>query len=130
MESDFREARVTVVGLGLMGGSLAAALSSANACRQVVGVARRASTVATARALRFIHWGTTDLREGIQDADMVVLATPVGDILQRIAEIGLMLKPVASSSTGNTKGHLPGHGGLPAHVHFWGTSMCGKESRG
>ncbi|HHX65649.1 MAG TPA: prephenate dehydrogenase [Chloroflexi bacterium] len=133
MESDFREARVTVVGLGLMGGSLAAALSSANACRQVVGVARRASTVATARALRFIHWGTTDLREGIQDADMVVLATPVGDILQRIAEIGPMLKPgCVLIDVGSTKGAIcRAMEALPAHVQpLGGHPMCGKESSG
>ena len=76
-----------------MGGSLAAALSSTQACRQVVGIARRRSTLTTALDLRFIHRGTADVQEGVREADIVILATPVRDILARIKALGPILKP-------------------------------------
>ena len=84
MEVDFASIQVTIVGLGLMGGSLAAALTSMTNCAKVVGVARRPSTLATAKMLRFIDEGTTDLQKGVSDADVVIIATPVRDILNKI----------------------------------------------
>jgi len=127
------EAQVTIVGLGLMGGSLAAALSTAGACRQVVGVARRRSTLATAQELRFIHKGTLDLREGVRDADIVILATPVQDILTRIGTIGSMLKSgCLLMDIGSTKRAIcQAMVNLPAHVQpLGGHPMCGKETSG
>ena len=131
---DFLEqAQVTIVGLGLMGGSLAAALSSEGACRQVVGVARRRSTLTTALALRFIHRGTTDLEEGVRHADIVILATPVSDILAKIENIGPLLKPdCLLMDVGSTKGAIcEAMQHMPAHVQpIGGHPMCGKESSG
>jgi prephenate dehydrogenase len=127
------EAQVTIVGLGLMGGSLAAALSGAGACRQVVGVARRRSTLATAEELRFIHKGTTDLHEGVCDADVVILATPVRDILNRIEAIGHLLKPgCVLMDIGSTKRAISeAMATLPLHVQpLGGHPMCGKETSG
>lgn len=127
------EARVAVVGLGLMGGSLAAALSTMGACREVVGVARRRSTLTTALDLRFIHRGTMDLREGVAGADVVVLATPVQDILAKIAVIGPMLKPGSLlMDVGSTKQAIcRAMEAMPGHVQpLGGHPMCGKETSG
>lgn len=133
MPFSLRDAQVTVVGLGLMGGSLAAALSATHACRQVVGVARRPSTLATAQALRFIQRGFADLDEGAREADLVVLATPVRDILARIATIGPALKPgCVLLDVGSTKRAIcRAMEGLPSHVQpLGGHPMCGKETSG
>jgi len=127
------DAQVTVVGLGLMGGSLAAALSTLGACRQVVGVARRRSTLTTALDLRFIHKGTTDLQEGVAEADIVVLATPVQDIIAKIGIIGPMLKPQCLlMDVGSTKQAIcQAMEALPGHVQpMGGHPMCGKEASG
>ena len=127
------DAQVTVVGLGLMGGSLAAALSTLGACRQVVGVARRRSTLSTALDLRFIHRGTTDLQEGVAEADIVVLATPVQDIIAKIGIIGPMLKPQCLlMDVGSTKQAIcQAMEALPGHVQpMGGHPMCGKEASG
>ena len=127
------DAQVTVVGLGLMGGSLAAALRSAESCRRVVGVARRPITLQTARSLRFIHEGTTDLREGVRGADVVVLATPVRDILDKIATIGPLLKDgCLLIDVGSTKRAIcAAMESLPPHVQpIGGHPMCGKERSG
>jgi len=127
------DARVAIVGLGLMGGSLAAALSTQGACRQVVGVARRRSTLTMALDLRFIHKGTSDLQEGVAEADIVVLATPVQDILAKIEVIGSMLKPgCLLMDVGSTKQLIcQAMESLPPHVQPMGAHpMCGKETSG
>lgn len=127
------EARVTIVGLGLMGGSLAAALSSLSGCRQVVGVARRRTTLTTALALRFIRQGTTELEEGVRDSDVVILATPVRDILAKIGLIGPLLKPdCLLMDVGSSKEAIcEAMERLPAHVQpLGGHPMCGKETSG
>lgn len=133
MEPGFADAQVTIVGLGLMGGSLAAALTSRGACRRVIGVARRPSTLRTALDLRFIHEGTTDLQAGVRQADLVILATPVRDILAKIEIIGPMLKPGAVVlDVGSTKKAIcEAMAALPSHVQpVGGHPMCGKESSG
>ena len=124
MESDFSACQVTVVGLGLMGGSLAAALRSTGACRKVVGVARRSVTLTTARMLQFIDEGTTDLAKGVADADLVVLATPVRDILDKLAMIGPLLKPgCVIMDVGSTKAEIcAAMRRLPEHVQPVGST--------
>ncbi|NLG50974.1 MAG: prephenate dehydrogenase [Chloroflexi bacterium] len=133
MEPGFADAQVTIVGLGLMGGSLAAALTSRRACRRVVGVARRPLTLRTALDLRLIHEGTTDLQEGVRQADLVILATPVRDILAKLEIIGPMLKPGSIVlDVGSTKKAIcEAMAALPEHVQpVGGHPMCGKESSG
>jgi prephenate dehydrogenase len=133
MEHDLAEATVAIVGLGLMGGSLAAALSTAKACRRIVGVARRHSTLSMAQDLRFIQAGTSDVQQGVAEADIVILATPVRDVLDKIATLGPSLKPgVVLMDVGSTKSEVcRAMAALPAHVQpLGGHPMCGKETSG
>lgn len=133
MEPDFGRTKVAIVGLGLMGGSLAAALRKAEACSQVIGVARNANTVRMAQQLSFIHRGTTDLRAGVEDADVVVLATPVRDIITTLDQIGPWLKPgCLVLDVGSSKHAIcAAMERLPAQVQpVGGHPMCGKESAG
>ena len=126
-----QDAQVTIVGLGLMGGSLAGALQGR--CRSVVGVARRAETVKEALALRAIDWGTTDLARGVEQANVVVLATPVRIILQQLKEIGPLLPPgCLLLDMGSTKTQIVAEmDKLPDHVQpLGGHPMCGKETSG
>lgn len=130
---DLGQARVAIDGLGLMGGSLAAALRANDSCREIVGIARRQSSLTTATTLRMINRGTTDLRDGVSEADLVVLCTPVGDILAKIAEIGPWLKPgCVLLDLGSTKAEVcQAMESLPEHVQpIGGHPMCGKESSG
>ncbi|MBC7235879.1 MAG: prephenate dehydrogenase/arogenate dehydrogenase family protein [Chloroflexi bacterium] len=112
---------------------MAAALASTRACRRIVGVARRRSTLATARAWRFIDEGTTDLAEGVGHADVVVLCTPVNDIIAKIKGIGALLKPgCVLMDVGSTKRAIcAAMETLPEHVQpVGGHPMCGKETSG
>jgi len=124
---------VAVVGLGLMGGSLCAALRTRNACREVIGVARRPATLQMARDLRFIDRGTVDVQEGLRDADVVVLATPVRDILAKLATIGPLLAPgTLVLDIGSTKRAIcRAMENLPAGIQpLGGHPMCGRETSG
>ncbi len=125
------EARVAVVGLGLMGGSIAGALQGH--CRRVIGVARRPETVEMARMAGFIHEGTTSLTDGVREADAVILATPVRTILRQLDEIAPFLPPdCLVMDLGSTKrAVLAAMERLPAHVQpLGGHPMCGKERSG
>jgi prephenate dehydrogenase len=129
--SDFANARVAIVGLGLMGGSLAGALRGH--CRAVVGVARRPETVEAALAEGLVDEGSTDLAAGVRHADVVVLATPVRVILRQLAEIGPLLpEGCLLMDLGSTKAAIvAAMARLPGHVQpLGGHPMCGKEVSG
>jgi prephenate dehydrogenase len=124
-------AQVTIVGLGLMGGSLAGALRGQ--CRAVVGVARREATAEAALADGLVDWATTDLAEGVREADAVVLATPVRVIIQQLGEIGpLVPQGCLVMDLGSTKARIVKEmARLPEHVQPLGAHpMCGKEISG
>lgn len=125
------EAQVTIVGLGLMGGSLAGALRGK--CESVVGVARRQETIMAALERDLIDRGTTQLADGVADAAIVVLATPVRVILQQIPELGPLLpEDSLLMDLGSTKADVVAEmAKLPEHVHpLGGHPMCGKETSG
>jgi prephenate dehydrogenase len=125
------DCRVTVIGLGLMGASLAGALRGR--CRAVVGVARRAEAIQVARERGLVDRGTTDLAPGLEAADIVVLATPVRVILRQLAEIGPLLpEGCLVMDLGSTKAAIvAAMDHLPSHVQpLGGHPMCGKEVSG
>ena len=128
---ELADIRVTIVGLGLMGGSLAGALRGQ--CRAVVGVARRAETIETALERGLVDRGTTGLANGVREADVVILATPVRLILRLLAEIGPLLpEDCLLMDLGSTKAHIVAEmARLPDHVQpLGGHPMCGKEVSG
>jgi prephenate dehydrogenase len=128
-----RDARVVIVGLGLMGGSLGLTLIRGGLCREVVGVARRPETIREALAAGAAQRATTDLAEGVAGADVIVLATPVRTILRQIRQLAaLPLDPCLVLDLGSTKGEIvSAMEALPAQVQPVGTHpMCGKEPTG
>ena len=70
--------RLCVIGVGLIGGSLVAALRERELVNEVVGYSRRAETLETARYLGLIDRGETELAAAVAGADMIVIAIPVG----------------------------------------------------
>lgn len=68
---------LVVVGVGLMGGSFAAALRAAGQVGKVIGVGRNAATLARARELGLID-EALPLAAAVAQADMVLLSVPVG----------------------------------------------------
>ncbi|PWH18856.1 MAG: prephenate dehydrogenase/arogenate dehydrogenase family protein [Ardenticatenia bacterium] len=128
-----REARIVIVGLGLMGGSLAMALYQGGLCREVIGVVRRPEAVQQALALRAVHHATTQLGEALDGANIVILATPVRSIIRHIQQLSAMtLPPCLLLDMGSTKQAIVrAMEVLPVHVQPLGSHpMCGKEMSG
>lgn len=75
MSTDF--SHITILGGGLLGGSLALALERLDPPPRVTLWARRPETAASALKLGIIR-ATTDLAEAVKHADLVILAVPVG----------------------------------------------------
>ena len=126
--------RVTIVGLGLIGGALGMALRRKRLAREVVGVSRRTATIAQAKRRGAIDRGTTSLEAGVRDADIVVLATPVDRIVplaKRAARA--MRRGAIVTDVGSTKGEIVRalEGRLPSGVVFVGAHpLAGSEQRG
>jgi len=94
--------RVALVGTGLIGGSFALALKAAGAVREVVGVGRNPATLASAVEHGVID-RAVDWAEAGQ-ADVIVLALPVGATGAVLAELAPHLKPGAVvTDAGSTK---------------------------
>lgn len=70
--------RLCIIGTGLIGGSLARALRAAGACGEIVGSGRNPAHLQQAVDLGVIDRFETDIGTAVQDADMVVVAVPLG----------------------------------------------------
>jgi prephenate dehydrogenase len=80
---------VVIIGVGLIGGSLARALREHDAVSQITGVARSRETLDLALQMGVIDKAEIDPVQAMKDADMVILATPVstiGPLLKSIAD--------------------------------------------
>ncbi|MBP8613641.1 MAG: prephenate dehydrogenase/arogenate dehydrogenase family protein [Firmicutes bacterium] len=69
--------RVTIIGLGLIGGSLGQSLIESSAVSRVIGVDLEQTILDKALSKKAIHWGTADPVTACRDADIVILATPL-----------------------------------------------------
>ena len=129
--------RVALIGLGLIGSSIAWAARATGAAAETVGYARTAETRATARRLGFCDRVAESAAEAAEGADLVILCVPVGACGAVMAEIAPVLAPGATvSDVGSVKGavieavrpHLPpGAHLVPAHP-LAGTEHSGPES--
>lgn len=75
---------VAVVGVGLIGGSLAAALRQRKVARRVIGVGRDASRLEAARTAGLIDEGATDLAAVARRANLIVFCTPVERVVEGV----------------------------------------------
>ncbi len=87
--SDGEFDRVALIGIGLIGSSLARALRRDSPATTIVACARRAETLATVRRLELADETTDDPAAAASGADLVVIATP----LSAYAEIGRRIAP-------------------------------------
>jgi len=76
--SGFHAERLAVIGVGLIGGSLARALRAAGAVDHVTGIGRNVEHLARARELGVVDATATSIAEGVRDADMVAVCVPMG----------------------------------------------------
>jgi prephenate dehydrogenase len=123
--------RLCIVGLGLMGGSLALALKGKT--RHMIGVDHHAATRQQALADGAVDLATDSLAAGIAEADLVILATPVRGILEALRELpalrpeGCFLLDLGSTklAINEAMSELPEN-----FAALGGHPMCGKETAG
>ncbi len=99
-----RYQRVAIVGVGLIGGSLGLALKQRKLAKTILGVSRSSRGAANLCRLGIVDEATQDLAKGVADADLVVVATPVGTIAPTIIELASRLGPnTLVTDAGSTK---------------------------
>ncbi len=130
-EKYLRNCKVTIVGFGLMGGSLALSLRSY--VSEITAVDINMAIVKQALELGLAKSATNELSLGIADADIVVLAIPVKAIIRTLAELP-DLRPDGCMviDLGSTKRRIVEvMSGLPAQFSaIGGHPMCGRETSG
>jgi prephenate dehydrogenase len=128
--------RIAIIGLGLIGGSLALALEKAKKARgaEIVGFSRTSEAVVRAKECGAIDRAASDLVSAVTDVDVVIIATPVMATKQILASISEHLAPgCVVTDTGSTKVKVMEWAGkyLPPSVSFiGGHPMAGKETSG
>ncbi|OGP12928.1 MAG: prephenate dehydrogenase [Deltaproteobacteria bacterium GWA2_47_9] len=132
MEPYFK--KLTVIGVGLIGGSLAMALRKKGMVGEIVGVGRSIPNLELAAKLDVIDKFTTDPAAGAIGADLVVIATPVASMAEMMKKIAPYLKEGAIvTDVGSVKGAITreAKGLLPTGVHFvGGHPIAGTEESG
>lgn len=123
--------RIAVLGLGLMGGSLALALRGH--CRQILGYDPNPRAVTLANERQAVDLAIGDVRAALAEADLVIMAAPVRAILLLLADLP-ELHPgrAVVIDLGSTKQEIvEAMGRLPERFDpVGGHPMCGREKGG
>ena len=127
----FIEQSICIIGLGLMGGSLALALRGY--CSRLIGVDPEPATLSLAQQRDVVDVATDNLAEALAQADLVVLATPVRSnlaLLEKIPQIHP--DPISIIDLSSTKSMIvAAMNQLPQGFEaLGGHPMCGKEKSG
>ncbi len=125
---------VTIIGVGLIGGSLAKVMKAAGLADRITGTGRSRESLEQALKLGVIDVIKENRAQAVENADLVVLASPVGTFEQAVREIMPRMKRGAVlTDVGSVKGDLvrriekilpPGVSYVPGHP------IAGKEKYG
>ncbi len=127
--------RLCIIGVGLIGGSLARALREASAVGEVVGAGRGEDNLRAAVRLGVVDRYDTDVSRAVADADVVVVAAPLGAISSVLRAIAPHLAPdCVLTDVGSAKGSVVAdveriYGAIPPHF-VPGHPIAGTEKSG
>jgi prephenate dehydrogenase len=127
--------RLAIVGVGLLGGSMAKAARARGLASEIVGVGRDAGRLEAGRRDGVLDRITTDLAAGVRDADVVVLGAPVIAILSLLQAVAKVCGPeTVVTDVGSTKRAIVSAAAALAHdrsFRFVGSHpMAGSEQSG
>ncbi len=77
---------VAIVGVGLIGGSIGLALRERKLAQKIIGIGRRQQSLDVAREVGAIDHGVTNLANGVSQAQLVIVTTPVDTIAERVVQ--------------------------------------------
>lgn len=125
---------VAIVGVGLIGGSVGLALRKRGLADRVMGIGRRQVSLRTARRVGAVTNTTIDLAKGVADAELVVVCSPVGCIVDHVRQAAEHCPPdTLITDTGSTKRSIVEalDGQLPRGCRFLGSHpLAGSEKTG
>lgn len=126
--------RVAIIGVGLIGGSLAMVLKQKGIANYIVGIGRGIKNLEIAKRLGVVDEFTQDPRAGVKGAELVVIAIPVGSIAKVVKDITPYLKDgTIITDVGSVKGWVIKEVEeiLPEKVFFvGGHPIAGTENAG
>ena len=126
--------KVCIVGLGLIGGSVGLAIKRSNISNQITGYARSNSTLERAIELGLVDKVEDNLKDAVNDCDLVILATPLSAFKKLVEEMSPFLKKnCIITDTGSAKLSVIEDlsGMLPSNVEFVpGHPIAGTEESG
>lgn len=99
--------RLAIIGVGLIGGSLARALRYQRQCMEIVGCGRNLINLQQAVGLGVIDRYTHSMAQAVENADVIVLAVPLGAMRSAFREIRPFISPNAViTDVGSAKGSV------------------------
>ncbi len=125
-------ARAAIAGIGLLGGSLAAAIKARNLADCVVGIGRNVHRLKAAQDAGLIDTFATEAT-AVADAELIVLCTPVEHIVRELSEFATHCRPGALiTDVGSVKRSIVAAGDrLSPGIHFIGAHpLAGSEKQG
>jgi prephenate dehydrogenase len=126
--------QITIMGIGLMGGSIGLAVRAAWPKCKIVGYGHRSSTLEKAKKIGAIDQAESDAAKAVKGSDLVLLCTPVGVFESLLREIAPALSAgCIVTDVGSTKRSVvkSAEAILPKKVHFVGSHpIAGSEKRG
>jgi prephenate dehydrogenase len=84
--------KITIIGVGLLGGSIGLAVKRRRLAREIAGFVRRRASLKECEKAGAVDYATTDLLAAVSNADLVILCTPLSQIRPRIVEMLPALK--------------------------------------
>ena len=97
--------KLTLVGVGLLGGSLGLAVRQRRLADHVMGLVRRSSAIAECEQLGVVDRATRNLGPAVKDADLIILCSPIGQMRPLVQEMLPFLKQDAViTDVGSVKG--------------------------
>jgi prephenate dehydrogenase len=127
--------KIVIFGVGLIGGSVALALKKAGSTAQIVGLGRSTESLQTALALGVIDVASTDIASAVQNADLILIATPVAQTPAILKAIQPHLSPnTIITDAGSTKSDVLAYAqatlGAQAKQFVGGHPIAGAEKSG
>ena len=85
--------RVSIIGVGLLGGSLAKIMRKLGLAKSIVGYGRNKANLEEAKGLGIVDEVALDMQSAVQSADLIALCSPVRAIGQLVREMAPHIKP-------------------------------------
>lgn len=125
--------KISIIGLGLIGGSLARALHSKLGIKDITGINRTSSAIEQALAEGTIARGFNDVNKNVFESDVIFICTPVKKTLQYLDQLSEKVAPgTIITDVGSTKSELVEYADRMVQklLFIGGHPMAGTEKTG